>query len=364
MHIEFCDICGESVPEGDLSIGEAKRFGERVVCKRCDEAMTRHVAPAAAALSASGDHGGRARVRSNFGGESSGALWLAGACVAVVALVGYLSVDRVQEAEQRVQSDVAGEMARLEDRIGDLEHLLRHSVAPALAEDPNASRFDAVDERLAAIESGLGSGAIDEDLLLAELERIAIDVQSLQRVVREEGSDDVLVERLAADVAALREDLSLLARSLLDVLEEGPVVAQVPADVKREAAEAQPDWLAFVGSLSSDEDGERWNAVEELGASGDPAAAEYVVPMLRDDELFVRMAAARVLGDLGNAAAISPLIDALDDQEPSVRESAVLSLRLLTERSFDFDPNGDVRDRTRAAKRWREWWASESGSGD
>lgn len=382
MDIEFCDICGESVPNGDVDDGTAKRFGDRLVCKRCDDAMTRHIGPAAAAtqggaaFAAAHDHAGAlghvhgpGHVHGHGLGraDGSGPLWLAAACVAVVALVGYLAVDRVQDAERRVQADVAGQMVHLEDRIAGLEHVLRHSVAPIFEEDRDAPRFDALAARLETIEGRLDD-RLDPDLLFAEFEQVSADLRAVSAALGDDAeaglrATDTRLDAIADDVARLRDDLSLLARSLLEVLEDAPQVAQAPAEIKREAAESQPDWIVFVPSLSSDDEGERWNAVEELGASGDPEAAEHLVPMLRDRELFVRMAAARVLGDLGNELAITPLIDALEDVEPSVRESAVLSLRLLTNRSFGFEPNGEVRDRQRTSKKWRDWWEGEGAGG-
>jgi HEAT repeat protein len=120
--------------------------------------------------------------------------------------------------------------------------------------------------------------------------------------------------------------------------------------------------LAFVGGLSSKDDSERWNAVEELGASGDPQAATYVVAALKDPELFVRMAAARVLGDLASPIAIAPLIETLADPEPSVREAALVSLRTLSGRDLAFEPNADPKVRAKQIEAWRAWWAEQSGA--
>ena len=40
MKIHFCDLCNESVPEGDLTAGKAILRKGRVVCASCDAAMT------------------------------------------------------------------------------------------------------------------------------------------------------------------------------------------------------------------------------------------------------------------------------------------------------------------------------------
>jgi len=210
MDIQFCDICGESVPAGDLDGGAAKRYGDRLVCKQCDEAMTRHVAPAAAAITLPGD-GATQRALAPARNEGSGALWLAAACVAVVALVGFLAVDRVQDAERRVNADAAGRMARLEDRIAGLEHVLRHSVAPIFEDDPNAPRFDAVDDRLARIEARLDD-RLDPDLLFAEFEQVSAELRAVSSAVGGEVAADARAEAarldaIADDVAGLPEGI-------------------------------------------------------------------------------------------------------------------------------------------------------------
>lgn len=373
MDIEFCDICGESVPIEDLDHGGAKRHGQRVVCQSCDDAMTRHVAPAAAlsrptstSSTSTGSSGsGSAGSGLSGTGHSSGAgvLWLMAACVAVVALVGFLAIDRVADAERRVQGDVSGQVLRLNERIADLERALEHGLVLARAERSGDDRLDRILVRVQAIESELGSSGADVPRLLEELLIVTDDLRARPMDDAEARMrDDERFLALSSELTALRQDLGLLARSMLEVLEDAPAVIEPPAVVKREAAEAQPGWLVFVGGLSSNDDGERWNAVEELGASDDPMAAEYVVPMLSDSELFVRMAAARVLGDLGNEIAIGPLIQALGDVEPSVREASVMSLRLLTGKSFRFEPNGDPRERAKGIEDWRKWWkGAESG---
>jgi HEAT repeat protein len=78
--------------------------------------------------------------------------------------------------------------------------------------------------------------------------------------------------------------------------------------------------------------------------------------MLKDPDLFVRMATARALGDLKSERAIGPLIDALEDQETSVREAAVVALRVTTGRNFKFDPLASETDRARKVKAWRDWY--------
>jgi hypothetical protein len=187
-----------------------------------------------------------------------------------------------------------------------------------------------------------------------------LDDQVLTETQRRTESDRKLTE-LTLEVERTRGDLALLAQALLEELAAANVEPVEPV------APPEPigaPWLAFVGGLSSSDDSERWNSVEELGASGDPAAAPHVVPVLTDPEMFVRMAAARVLGALGNAIALEPLVRALDDPEPSVREAAYASLVKLSGQSFVFEPNAEPKTRAKQVDAWRVWLAARTSSGN
>ena len=52
MDITFCDLCNESVPQGDLEKGKAVRRGDRVICAQCEAAMSGEEAEKAAAAPA------------------------------------------------------------------------------------------------------------------------------------------------------------------------------------------------------------------------------------------------------------------------------------------------------------------------
>ena len=104
-------------------------------------------------------------------------------------------------------------------------------------------------------------------------------------------------------------------------------------------------------------------AVDQLARSGDAAAAVPLLPLLRDEDLVVRMSVARALAALGNPLATPALIDALEDPEPPVREAAVVALRELTGRSFRFDPVASEADRARKVDAWRRWWERTASEG-
>jgi hypothetical protein len=123
---------------------------------------------------------------------------------------------------------------------------------------------------------------------------------------------------------------------------------------------------------------------EAIGALGSAAAASYdeeiqklareqlyrnlsrqkeavIKEKLKDDRVEVRVAAARVAGEkklrLGDG-----LIDLLADDEPRVRDAAHAALIRLNNGS-DLGPKAkaDERERSDAARKWREWWAAQKG---
>jgi hypothetical protein len=121
-----------------------------------------------------------------------------------------------------------------------------------------------------------------------------------------------------------------------------------------------PAWIGLVEQLSSGNPSDRWQAVFALKETGDPAVAEFLVPVLKDEDLFIRMATATALGELGSPVAIPALIDALEDEESAVRLEAYSALKVLTKRDLPFDAiSEDATARTRRVKAWRDWWEKE-----
>jgi HEAT repeat protein len=105
--------------------------------------------------------------------------------------------------------------------------------------------------------------------------------------------------------------------------------------------------------------------VQELGETGDVAVVDYLVPILQDSDVFVRLSTARVLGNLGSTKAIDGLIVALGDEHAPVREASYDALRKITKKDLPFDAQtDDSAERQRRIKAWQDWWkkARESSS--
>ncbi|MFT5081328.1 MAG: hypothetical protein ACI9C2_002352 [Gammaproteobacteria bacterium] len=367
MKINFCDICNESVPQSQLDKGQALVRKGRVICAVCEGAM--HSDPAgetqsdrASDTKISGsertlmpDAGAtqveaRSMAPAAYPKDSSGGLvagFLAAVSVVLVAVVAVMLIDRIEELD-----------GSIEDKLSDFRRDLGNT------EGRLVERFNDAQAAYLVSSSGLSSdiGSLkearleDNRLLRERLDETVRGVENL----RERMGAMALTEREVADharsiaginaaLSAIDLDLGQLAKDLAD-RPSVVIAAPVPEDTG-------PTWLSLLNDLESENSGVRWNAVEDLGHTSDVGVVPHLIPVLQDEDTFVRMAAARVLGGLGSDASIGPLIDALADPAPSVRDAAVSSLRLLTSQNFRFDPLGKETERAKRLRAWRDWHA-------
>jgi hypothetical protein len=238
--------------------------------------------------------------------------------------------DALREAERRLGLRIDGEKDRRED-IGTSLQRMRQE------DEVLKSRMDSLTGAVASVEAKAGSGNFDMEKRLADLS---------SRVAR--GEDDT---------RTLAEKVGELEAGVMVVRESTPVAQ--PMDRTPSA----PAWHQQLPGLKSDSASTRWEAVTTLGATKDMETVPYIAPMLKDGDIFVRMAAARVLGDMGAKGAVGALIDALEDGETAVREAANIALRTITGKDFKFEPLAIEAERARRVKAWREWWKKEMESG-
>jgi hypothetical protein len=355
VDVIFCDICKESVPLGDLREGRAQRVKERIVCAACQQAMGAESTPVSQSGPVPAPHRHAQRPRRTVAGE-----WVAVASMLTMGVGGWYVLEEVERQRDTGVEASAEQVAELRTSLAGVESRLFDEVLRL-----NREANDAPNAVLAELGNLRGLLEAEREFARAERERIAGQLGEVAQELRDLGqaqSSGAQTERailaLENGLAQAQEDIDLLARSLLEGLELGP--DRAPAELREEVAADQPEWLAWIGGLASADSGERWDTVEQLGQTGDPQCAEHLLPLLDDNDLFVRLATARVLGDLGNTSAVPGLIDALEDPEPSVRETAVLSLRRLTKREFGFDPSAREADRERRIREWRKWWERSS----
>ena len=408
MDIHFCDLCNESVPQADLDLGRAFIRRGRVVCAKCESAMTHgegstphaqpgtggvalqeEVATALGALteepflspsselhviaeslpgdetpatapgmsagigpSAAAPAANPAAAQPAVPGRSSGVVL---AMVALVFAAGAVAI--LNEQIGGIGTRVAGVESSLRSQAAALQKL----------EDRNSETRAAIAALEARLGESLSSQRETADRSLQELKaqnellrKAGVDlgqrIDELRDSSASKGQDfdrrhDEISHRLAKS-----EDDSRALQERLAKLEESAQRAPAPAAAAAAAAPPASRWSGLVADLQSPKAATRWQAVDQIGQSGDPEAVPYLLPLLKDSDVFVRMATARVLGDLKATSAVPALIDSLEDVEPAVREAALGSLRALTGKDLRFDPMASESDRAKKVKAWRDWW--------
>ena len=386
MRIYFCDLCNESVPQADLDEGRAVLRKGRVICARCESAMspeglapgashgTSHGAPpgtshgegavlGAAAAAPAGAPPPVASPAEASRGQAAPAGSGAGAAVGIaLALVALLfTAGTTAFLFDRAEGQDATLDRRVSALRGDLESARRELDARA------ETRFGDARDELARVGAELRDvrARVDESSRAGReaVDALRADVAALTERLAQADAAAAEAERQRQQVARLEQAVAGLRVQLDGALtrrEEPAPGAQAAAPPEPEVL-AAPSWNDLVSGLASDNSGDRWTAVQALGDTGDPAVAEHLTPMLRDPDIFVRMATARILGDLHAVAGIPALIDALEDAEASVREAAVVSLRAIAGREFRFNPTAKDSERAKRVKAWRDWWKKAEG---
>ncbi|MEQ1893861.1 MAG: HEAT repeat domain-containing protein, partial [Planctomycetota bacterium] len=356
MNVQFCDLCNESIPLSDLDSGRAVRRNERLICAACEAAMSGHHARPEGKIEAGGLPFGPPPRTTPAAGTAVPAVALAFASVALVVAVGASAYflwqleesKRANEREfQRIARSVP-EQAR--SASAELVELARASEVAV-----NDAQRELVDlgRRLDALERGaLDSGGLERRMeKLEERQALVLDLSSR-------------IDHQAASLAEFELALAELGSAPRE-RESEPVRAPAEGQGTEEHAsapevDAAPTWEPLLADLISPTGSTRWQAVQSLGKTRDPRVVPHLVPLLKDSDIFVRMAVARLLGQLGSHVAIPALIDALEDEEVTVRESALVSLRTLSGQSFPFDPKARDGDRSKRVKAWRDWWEEAS----
>jgi len=368
MKIYFCDLCNESVPNGDLENGRALMRNGRVICQACEGAMTTHDEPEGDGAKADFRSGSEdqpatdttaakdsQRPRPERSASPVAAMAVALASFSLLGTFGgaaflFTNTDeRIRSIEDElgaVRRDALSDGRAIESRLNDDLRRTGEEISDARTglaelrarlEESSRSQGDSV--------ARLSDDFIEWEARLREFEAITTKIERHER--------ELSLIRDSTDT--LRTDLRIVDNRIQEQRERVEDQARATEEAV-EAEDAKPAWWGLVAELQNQNSGVRWQAVQSLGATKDATVAEHLTPMLKDPDIFVRMATARILGDLQAMVGIPALIAALEDPEASVREASVVSLRSVTGQNFRFDPSGKDSERSKRVKAWRDWW--------
>lgn len=367
MDIQFCDLCNESVPLGDMERGRAFQQAGRLICANCDSAMGGGGAPinsGDAGLSSEPMAGGPAPVVVTRGGGGAAGVFVGLLALAVAGGGLALFLDRlestevglgrlgnalteearartlaVREQDERLVASVVemGDLAQA--RSEELMHLLQNQLAALQGSDKEQlTAFAAVQAELQGLRSTASSKQDRIEQLLAGIGERMNALETDQRFY----ADRVVEFEEGLRALAAREPVASASMPNLSAGQAGPA-----------------PWEGLLGDLGHASSSIRMEAVYDLSETRDPRVVEHLVPMLADEDLFVRMATARALMDLDGREGVPGLIETLEDSSGAVREAAMVALRKIAGRDFGFEPLASDADRAKRVKAWRIWWNKE-----
>ncbi|MEZ5965186.1 MAG: HEAT repeat domain-containing protein [Planctomycetota bacterium] len=334
LEVYFCDVCNESVPASDLEARRAVRLKGKVIGACCLQAL--RPGPAAVAVD-----------RRAGGGTI--------ALLAVVTLAGIGAATAF--LDWRVSDEVGG----LSSRVNGLEDRARHgqerfsAVEEAVTQLGARLDLDKVSAQVAGLESRVDQVRASVDLRTTRLDETLQAAAERQSSVQTEqqGALDRLresVERLGGDVAALRAMPRPAPAAAIPDVSAPPVVAPAAAE-----PELPAELQHHVMALGDADPGTRFSSVDKLLRSNEPRVLSALLPMAKDDNVFVRRLTVEGLRGFRRPESVDVLLVALSDPEPLVRVTAHASLRALTGQTFEFD-DASASTRATSLRRWQDWW--------
>lgn len=350
VEVQFCDLCGTSVPLTDLERGAAIRHQARTIGACCLQVLRQGVSP----LASPGvpDHPASPPRTAPVAdrGVLRAAVFL---LVAIAASTLYLEYRIAGVATYQ-----AGMDTRLTEGLKGASDLL-FGLDQQMDGVARRTDVDAVREKLSAIDAvvaglqqqgakadegfGQALGALGQQVQV--LRDGAVDYRPMFDSLREQ------IQRQGAAIGDLRAIASAAPKS-------EPAPAAPPPEAAPAVDPGLPAELAAqVARLQDADAAVRFEAVDQLLVSKNIAVLPHLVPMTKDSDGFVRRLAVEGLRDFKHPDAVDALIEALADADVNVADTAWGSLKKLTSQKIPFEANAPSKEaRVRAQQRWREWW--------
>lgn len=350
MKIYFCDGCNESIPLGDIQSGLVTTIKGKLFCRSCIPSGSLAGPTASAAPPTPASSGSRPLL-----------------VILVLVLLGWTAwrdQDLIlgtgeEPAETTQAADPSDETRRRLMLIESEQFELRE-------------QNDSLSRELAGLSSALeaaGAEAQARDKLTAglsdDISRLGIAQQAAGQLVErvQINANDVAtlelrVDALSQAVAAHEADLDLRGPDTTPMVgvsnpsNDGAMTTSAPAvdparmalleDIRRLLLDPEPD--------------RRFEGVDEVERGNYRELADDLLPLLQDEDMFVRLHAMNVLGNFGHEPAVPVLFDVLEDGNASIRKSAAETLVRLTGYDPGFEHKGSAGDRSRAIQKWRDWY--------
>ena len=346
VEVQFCDLCGTSVPLADLESGAAVRHEAKTIGGCCLAVLRQGDSP----LASPGISTRASAAARNEQGLLPIAIALFVAVTAATIFLDY-KIQGIADRQLNDQTVLTSSLRAGSDVLQGIDQAMDGAA--------RKSDLDALTEKITALGADLEVQAVNarqqEDQLRVAIAAVRADAKQVaeQRIDYRPLFDD------------LRAKLQQQAIALADLRIEGPAAPPVDAAAPREATEDGPDpatglsaeLAAQVTRLADGDAAVRFEAVDQLLISKSLDVLPHLLPMTRDADGFVRRLTVEGLRDFPHRDSVEALLEALGDGDSTVADTAWSSLKKLTGQKIPFDAAAPSKDaRTRAQQRWREWW--------
>jgi hypothetical protein len=354
VEVSFCDLCGASVPAGDIESKQAVVHQGKTVGSCCLSTLRGAVPPPVPPVAEAPKPAATPVEKAATAGDGNRLMTVA--IVLLAALAGGVifldsRISRIEDAWAQAQSDNETRQK------ADSEALL----GVGLKLDGVANRADVQSLRdkhaeLATELAGLEAAAGKRQAVIEQ------ELDGLRRAVRT--AEDKIV-----DYRPLFEDLRQRhTRAIAAIEGMRDRVAAVPASVAPTEEPVDPtpsvptsdlpaDLAEQVKNLAAADPAVRFEAVDVLVESKNLKVLPHLLPLAKDPDAFVRRLTVEGLREFQKAEAIDALVDALRDEDENVCDTAWRSLRDISGQKFPFDASANKESRARAAQKWADWWA-------
>lgn len=349
VEVSFCDLCGRSIPAGDLGGGKVQRVQGKTLGSCCLPALR-------GALVVGGAAGGGA-VPPSVTTRSVGDGRLMAVAVVLLAAIAAATIFLDQKL-----TGIDGQWRQVLDEVRQAQRSDSDVLqSMGVAMDGAARRTD-VDGLVARLTETLAGQGQRDEAAQQKLAGLQGELTALRQEFRAVSSQTI-------DYRPLFEDLRQRQQRLADGLQAAQSAPVTPAPVATPApsagdtggevvpAVALPEALAAqVKKLKSTDPAVRFEAADELLRSKNPLVLPHLLPMASDADAFVRRLAVDGLRDWKHAEVVEALLAALADADENVRDSAWGSLKHVTGQKIAFETTASKDARARAIQRWRDWW--------
>jgi len=347
MKIYFCDGCNESVPLVDVQSGQITTIKGKLFCKTCipPSALAAPLATAPAPARG-GTHPLIVLLVLVLLAWTVGRDWelFMGQAEQPMVRVGPSPVVELRQQFDALEADLIPLRNESERNAREITDLAAGQDALAAGDNALAKQLEAVSDDMQRLtRSQVAAGQVIE-----KVQRNTNAQTSLEQRV-DALSEAVAAHQNALDFSALSMGDSVVSSTGSADMMDQPMVAMIDPvrlaaieKVRRKLLDTEPD-LRFEG-------------VDHVETHGYRELSDDLVALLADEDMFVRIHAMNVLGNFGYEAAIPALFDVLDDGNAVIRKTAAETLVRLTGFDPGFEHKGSSGERTRAIRKWRDWY--------